>query len=252
MKKVVAMLLAAAALLSFSGCQQAKDESYTVEEGKLIVSTEAGFAPYEYEQNGEIVGVDIEIAQTIADELGLELVVMDMSFEDAILAPHEGTADLAAAGLTVTEDRKDAVSFSVEYLQTEQVIVTKAGDSSIADEATMLTKTVGVQSGSSSELYYSEQMSGEMKAFTTYQEAADALKAGKIDCIVMDHLAAEMLVQDNPELEVQPVVLYEDSIAFAVEIDNAKLLEKINPIMQELIDSGKVDELVEKHMANAK
>ena len=251
MKKVLVMILATATLLTLSACKKVDNKQYTVESGKLIVSTEAGFAPYEYVQDGKIVGVDVDIAQVIADELGLELVIQDMDFEKAILAPHEGTADLVAAGLTVTEDRKDAVSFSVEYLQTEQVVVTKSGEASIVDEASMLNKKVGVQSGSSSELYYSDSITGEMKSYLTYQEAADALKAGKIDCIVMDHLAAEMLVAANAELEVQPFVLYEDSVAFAVEIDNDALLEKINPIMQELIDSGKVDEFVETHMANS-
>ena len=252
MKKKMAVLMAAMMLLSLAACGKGEKEQISVESGKLIMATEAAFAPYEYKSNGEIVGVDVEIAQAIADELGLELVIQDMEFEKAILAPHEGTADLTAAGLTVTEERKDVVSFSVEYMQTEQVVVTKAGDTSITDEATMLSKTVGVQSGSSSELYYSESMTGEMKAYVTYQEAADALKGSEIDCIVMDHLAAEMLVAQNLELEVQPFTLYEDSVAFAVEIDNDALLEKINPIIQKMVDDGTVEKLVQKHMESAK
>jgi len=251
MKKMLAMLLAVITLLTLGACGAKQNAQYTVEKGKLIMSTEAGFAPYEYIEDGKIVGVDVDIAQAIADELGLELVIMDMDFEKAVLAPHEGAADFAASGIAVTEERKNAVSFTVEYLQTKQVVVAMAGETSITDEASMLSKVLGVQTGSSSELLYMDQVSGEMKSYLKYQEAADALKAGEIQCIAMDDLAAQMLVAQNPELEVLPFTLYEDSVAFAVEIDNDALLEKINPIMQNLIDSGKVNEFVEKHMANS-
>ena len=250
MKKVLAMFLAAATMLSLSACGKKANEQFTVESGKLIMSTEAGFAPYEYVKDGKIVGVDVDIAEEIASQLGLELVVVDMDFDKAILAPHEGTADFAAAGIAVTESRKDAVSFSVEYLQTAQVVVTKAGDNSVSDEASMLSKTIGVQSGSTAELNYAEK-AANCKSFLKYQEAADALKAGEIGCIVMDNRAAQMLVANNAELSVCSFNLYEDSVAFAVEIDNKALLEKINPIMQKLIDSGKVEEFVQNHMANS-
>ncbi len=249
MKKVLAVLLAVMTLLTLGACGAKQSAQYTVEAGKLIMSTEAGFAPYEYLQDGKIVGVDVDIAQAIADELGLELVIMDMDFEKAVLAPHEGTADFAASGIAVTEERKNAVSFSVEYLQTSQVVVAMAGETSISDEASMLSKVVGAQIGSSSEQLYKDKC--EMKSYLKYQEAADALKAGEIQCIAMDNLAAQMLVAQNPELEVLPITLYEDSVAFAVEIDNDALLEKINPIMQKLIDSGKVNEFVQTHMANS-
>ncbi len=250
MRKLLSVLLAAGMLLSLSACKNASQDEYTVEKGKLIMSTEAGFAPYEYVEDGKIVGIDVDIAKAIADELKLELVIQDMDFEKAILAPHEGTADFAAAGIAVTESRKDVVSFSTEYLKTAQVVVAAAGETSISDEATMLASVIGVQSGSSAEMYYAEK-AAECKSFLKYQEAADALKTGNIKCIVMDNMAAQMLVANNEGLEVLPFTLYEDSVAFAVEIDNKALLEKINPIMNELLSSGKIDELVQKHMENS-
>ncbi len=250
MKKVLALILAVIMLLTFSACRSAQNALYTVESGKLIMATEAGFAPYEYVKDGKIVGVDVDIAQAIADELGLELVIKDMDFDKAVLAPHEGSADFAAAAIAVTENRKDVVSFSTEYLKTSQVVVAMAGDSSITDEASMLSKVIGVQTGSKAEDLYAEEATGA-KSYLKYQEAAEALKSGEIQCIVMDNLAATMLVSENTELAVLPFALYEDSIAFAVEIDNSALLEKINPVMEKLISSGKVNEFIQNHMANS-
>lgn len=250
MKKIFAMILAMVMLLTMAACGSAQKAQYTVESGKLIMATEAGFAPYEYMVDGKIVGVDVDIAKAIANELGLELVIKDMDFAKAVLAPHEGTADFAAAGIAVTESRKEVVSFSTEYLKTSQVVVAAAGESSIKDEASMLGKVIGVQTGSKAEDLYAEKAAGA-KSYPKYQEAADALKAGDIQCIVMDNLAATMLIAENPELEIMPFSLYEDSLAFAVEIDNDELLAKINPIMKKLLESGKIDEFVQNHMANS-
>ncbi len=250
MKKLLAVILSAAMLLTFNACGSTQKTQYTVESGKLIMATEAGFAPYEYVKDGKIVGVDVDIAQAIADELNLELVIKDMEFDKAVLAPHEGTADFAAAGIAVTESRKDVVSFSTEYLKTSQVVVAVAGDGSISDEASMLSKVIGVQTGSKAEDLYAEKAAGA-RSYLKYQEAANALKSGDIQCIVMDNLAATVLVSENEGLEIMPFALYEDSIAFAVEIDNSALLEKINPVMEKLIKDGKINEFIQNHMENS-
>ena len=146
------------------------------------------------------------------------------------------------------------MDFSVEYASSKQVVVVKKGDTSITDEASMMTKIVGVQQGTTADIVYGDTEAypnGNVQAYKKYLVAADDLKNGKIDCIVMDDLPAQMIVQQNPELEVLDMELFTDKYAFALKKGNQELLDKINPILQELVESGKVEEFTKKHMENA-
>lgn len=278
MKKLLAMLLSAAMMVSFAACGESKEkeestpapstENKTEEKteaadkdadkketkGKLVMSTEAGFAPYEYVEGENIVGIDVDIANEIAKELGLELEIMDVDFTNALLAPQQGKSDFAAAGISITEDRKETMDFSIEYAQSKQVIVAKADDTSITDEATMLTKTIGVQQGTTADMVYGDTEAhpdAKIQSYKKYLVAADNLKNGKIDCIVMDELPAKMIVENNAELKILDVELFTDKYAFAVKKGNQELLDQINPILEEMIQSGKIEEFTKKHMENA-
>ena len=269
MKKFAVLLLAAIMVTSVAACTTTEEEKTTaqnqdapgqeqalplVTEGKLIMSTNAGFAPYEYLEGDSIVGVDVDIAQYIADELNLELEIMDVDFTNALLAPQQNKSDFAAAGVSITEERKKSMDFSVEYASSKQVVVVKKGDTSITDEASMMTKIVGVQQGTTADIVYGDTEAypnGKVQAYKKYLVAADDLKNGKIDSIVMDDLPAQMIVQQNPELEVLDMELFTDKYAFALKKGNQELLDKINPILQELVESGKVEEFTKKHMENA-
>ncbi len=272
MKKLFTLLLAAAMVASFAACGQKENgtttpaegntpaanttgkEGETKASGKFIMATEAGFAPYEYVEGDTIIGVDVDIAQYIANELNMELEIMDVDFTNALLAPQQNKADFAAAGISITEERKESMDFTIEYASSKQVIVVKKGDTSITDEATMIAKTVGVQQGTTADLVYSDTEAypgATVQAYKKYLVAADDLKNGKIDCIVMDELPAQMIIEQNQDLEILDVELFTDKYAFAVKKGNQELLDMINPILQELVDSGKIEEFTKKHMENA-
>lgn len=278
MRKILALMLSAALMVSFTACSKAGDVNEdtttadnttpsesntettenatlpTVNSGKLTMSTEAGFAPYEYLEGENIVGIDVDIATEIANQLGIELEITDVDFTNALLAPQQGKSDFAAAGISITEERKETMDFSIEYASSKQVIVVKKGDTSITDEDSMIQKTVGVQSGTTADLVYGDTEAfpdAKIQSYKKYMVAAGDLKNGKIDCIVMDELPAQMIVESNPDLEILGVELFTDKYAFAVKKGNQELLDKINPILQQMIDDGKIDEFTKKHMEQA-
>lgn len=269
MKKLLAMLLAATMMASFAACSsenksetkpettpgsENKTEEKT-EGGVLTMSTEAGFAPYEYMEGESIVGIDVDIANEVANQLGLTLEILDVDFTNALLAPQQGKSDFAAAGISITEERKETMDFSIEYAESKQVIVVKKGDTSITDEDTMLGKIIGVQQGTTADLVYGDTEAfpnAQVQPYKKYLVAADDLKNGKIECIVMDELPAKMIVEQNSDtLEILDVELFTDKYAFAVKKGNQELLDKINPILEEMLKSGKIDEFTKKHMENA-
>ena len=257
MKKILALLMAAAMMMSFAACGEKEETAEGSKEtgsDKLIMSTEAGFAPYEYMEGEKIVGIDVDIASEIAKELGKELEILDVDFTNALLAPQQDKSDFAAAGISITEDRKEKMDFSIEYAESKQVIVVKAGDTSITDEASMLTKIIGVQQGTTADLVYGsteDYPDAKIQSYKKYLVAADDLKNGKIECIVMDELPAKMIVEQNKELEILDVELFTDKYAFAVKKGNQELLDKINPILEKMLESGKIAEFTQKHMENA-
>lgn len=257
MKKLLAVLLASVMAFGMTACGKS-DKNETTDakapEGKLIMATEAGFAPYEYVEGEEIVGIDVDIAKEIANALGMELVINDMDFTAALLAAQDGSASFAAAGISITEDRLKTMDFTTEYAESKQVILVKAGseaETAIVDEETMLASKIGAQQGTTADLVYSEEHSDNMSLYKKYAVAADDLKNGKIDCIVMDELPATMLVEKNPELKILDVELFTDKYAFAVQKGNEELLEKLNTELEKLIESGKIEEFTNAHMEKA-
>ena len=256
MKKLFAILLTGLMTMSFVACGNKENVSENADApaGKLIMATEAGFAPYEYMEGEEIVGIDVDIAKAIAEELGMELEIQDMDFTNALLAAQDGSASFAAAGISITEDRKKTMDFTVEYAESKQVILVKKGseaESAIVDEESMLKTNIGVQQGTTADLVYGEDYADQIKLYKKYAVAADDLKNGKIDCIVMDELPAKMLVEKNNELVILDAELFTDKYAFAVQKGNDELVGKLNASLTKLIEEGKVEEFTKAHMEKA-
>lgn len=254
MKKLVSLLLAGVLMLSMVACGSTDED--TDKKEKLIVGTEAGFAPYEYMTGNEVVGVDMDIAKAIADELGMELEIKNMDFDGALLAVQEGKVDFVAAGVSVDPERDEVMDFSHEYVSsTEVVVVNKANPTvSVAGDALAGTdldgKIVAVQQGNIADIWVSNEENcapEEIKRYTKFAQAAEDLKNGKVDCIVMDQLPAEELVAANEELEILDGVLFEDKYAIAVDEGNQELLDKINAVIDKLIEDGKIDEFIANH-----
>lgn len=245
MKKRILSVVVIAAITAtmFAGCQ--KKESDT-----LIVGTEAGFAPYEYLEGDKVVGIDMDIAQAIADSMGKELVIKNMDFDGALAAVQNGTIDFVAAGVSVDEDRKKVMDFSTDYVNSTEVVVVNKANSAVTavSDEDLADKIVGVQQGNIADFYVEANIAAkEIKRYTKFAQAAEDLKNSKIDCIVMDQYPAEELVAANPELSILDGTLFEDKYAIAVKKGNTELLDKINTVIQDLKDSGKIDEFTANH-----
>lgn len=213
-------------------------------DNQIVMVTEAGFAPYEFYDGDEIVGVDVEIAKEIAKSLGKELVIKDVYFNSIINELKSGKADFAAAGMSITEDRKKEVDFTIEYVTSNQVVVVKKG-SNIKSVDDISDKRISVQLGTVADSYVEENLpNAKLNKLKTFLVAAEDVKNNKSDCIIMDKLPAVELVKKNPELEILDEVLFEDKYAIAVKKGNKELLDSINKVLTKLVNNGKIDEYI--------
>ena len=218
------------------------------ENEKLIMVTEAGFAPYEFYDGEEIVGVDVEIAKKIAEKAGKELEIKDTDFDSIINEVKTGKADFAAAGLSITEERLEEVDFSVEYAVSKQVIIVK-NESEAESIEDFNGKKVAVQLGTIADLVLSDENPEiELVQHKKYLLAVEDLKADKVDAIVLDSLPAEEIVSKNPELKILEKELLTDKYGIAVQKGNTELLEIINEVLQELMDNNKIEEYTVKYL----
>ena len=216
-------------------------------ENELVLVTEAGFAPYEYYEDGKIVGVDIDIAYEIAKELGKELVIKDVSFDFVINEVKSGKADFAAAGISITPERAEEVDFTMEYTVSNQVVVVKKG-SNIKNFDDIKDKKIAVQLGTVADLYASENYKdATIVSHKKYLSAVEDVKTGKADLIIMDELPAKEIVKENDNLVILDGVLFQDKYGMIVKKGNDELKEEINKVLKRMINDGTIDKLVLKH-----
>ena len=214
------------------------------------MATEAGFAPYEYTEDGStVIGVDVDIANEIAKAMGKELVIQNMNFDSALLAVQQGKVDFAAAGISVTPEREEQMDFSIEYTTSKQVVVVKKDAGRVASvDALNADTVVGVQGGTVADSYCQDDLgTKDLKQYSKFMEAAMDLKNDKIDCIIMDSLPAEQMVAENDDLEILDGEVFTDKYAIAVQKGNKEMLDQINEVLQKLVDDGKVDEFIINH-----
>lgn len=274
MKKFVkglAFVLAGTMLLGMVGCGSASNSSATedttdtvaqsssdsadvktVSAGKFTWATNAEFEPYEYREGDKVVGIDAELADAIAEKLGLEAEVEDMAFDSIIPAVTSGKADVGLAGMTASEDRKVSVDFSDTYVEAGQVIIVKKG-SDIKDASGLSGKTVGVQLGTTGDLYVSDPQNVEnvtVQQFPKGADAVEALKTDKIDAVVIDNQPAKKFVENNSDIKILDEPLTQESYAIAVAKDNKQLLDAVNKALAELKESGELDSILNKYLAS--
>lgn len=234
MKKVIFLTLIMSFLLV--GCTKNKNE--------LVMVTEAGFAPYEYYEDGKIVGVDVAIAEEIAKAMGKELVVKDIFFDSIINELKSGKADMGLAGMSITEERLKEVDFSIEYIKSRQVVIVKKS-SSIKSIKDIKNKKIAVQLGTIADSYVTnEKLTNNIVRQKKYLSMIEDLKANKVDLVVMDELPAKEIIKTNSNLKLLDGYVFEDSYGIAVKKGNAELLNKINEVLTRLISEGKIDEYV--------
>ena len=217
--------------------------------GVLVMATNAEFPPYEYHDGGEIVGIDAEIAKAIAGELGMELEIEDIAFESIIPEITSGKADMGLAGMTVTEDRKQSVDFSDTYAKASQKVIVKE-DSEIASPDDLAGKIVGVQLGTTGDIYVSdlEADGTTVERYNKGFEAVQALSQGKIDAVVIDGEPAKTFVAQTEGLKILEESFTDEEYAIAVKKGNTELLDKINGALKTLKENGTLDEIVAKYI----
>ena len=223
----------------------------TVTPGKLTMATNAQFPPYEYYEGDKIVGIDAEIAEAIANKLGLELVIDDMEFNSIITAVSTGAADMGLAGMTVTDERKLEVNFSTSYAKGVQSIIVKEGsaitsyDDLAADGAAY---KIGVQLGTTGDIYASDEFGTRVTQYNNGSEAVLALLAGDIDCIIIDNEPAKAFVAANEGLAVLDSSYADEDYAACFSKNNEALLNAVNQAIEELILDGTIDAIIEKYI----
>ena len=251
---VVAMALAMALSLGACGSKDKEEASSNTSSGsgKSVFGTNAEFPPFEYVTSngtiGEFDGIDIAIAKQIAEEQGKTAEINNMEFDSLLLALQNGQVDAVIAGMTISDERKEAVDFSIPYYTATQVMIVKQ-DSDITKAADMEGKKIVVIQGYTGETCVKD-MGYDYEAFKKGSEAILELVNGKCDVVVIDSATAEKYVGDNAGLKI-----VEDSTAFeaeeygiAVKKGNTELLDQINASIQKMLDNGTVSELSAKYL----
>ena len=221
----------------------------TVNAGKLTMSTNAAFPPYEMTtDDGGFEGIDIEIAGAIAAKLGLELQVDDMDFDAALLAVQNGKSDIVMAGVTVTDDRKAVMDFSDSYSTGVQVVIVKEGSDVTIDN--LGEKMIGTQRGTTGYIYCSDDYGDDhVVAYDNGITAVQALLNGQVDCVVIDSAPASEFVANNAGLQILDTEYVTEDYAIGIGKGNTALLDAVNGALAELKADGTIDSIVSKYIS---
>ena len=286
MKKFLTMILALAMMMSLAACGSSSDEKKnsepsagetvtddtnaagdqagaaepaaveTVEEGKLIMSTNAQFPPYEMlADDGSFEGIDVEVAGLIAEKLGLELEVQDMGFTACLEAVQNGRSDIAMAGITVNEERLVSMDFTESYATGVQVVVVPEGSPIETPDDLVDAKLIGTQEGTTGYIFCSDTPEnggyGEdhVVAYEDGAVAIQALLSGKVDCMVIDNEPAKAYVAANPGLKILDTEFAVEDYAIAVKKGNSQLQEAVNGALKELQEDGSIQKVVDKYIS---
>lgn len=256
MKKIIALTLAVLMVACmFAGCSEKEENTLkTVEDGKLIMSTNAAFPPYEMvADDGSFEGIDVEIAGAIAEKLGLELVVDDMDFDAALLAVQQNKSDIVMAGVSVTEERLLVMNFSESYATGVQVVIVPEGSDVTMDN--LGEKMIGCQRGTTGYIYASDSPEnggyGEdhVTAYDNGASAVQALLNGQVDCVIIDSAPAAEFVAANPGLTTLDGNWVEEAYAIGMNKENTALLDAVNAALAELTADGTVQSIIDKYIS---
>ena len=247
MKKLTGILLTVVLVMCLAGCGNSK--TGTAQDGVLVMATNAEFPPYEYHEGSAIVGIDAEIAAAIAEKMGCELQIEDIAFDSIIPEVTSGKADMGMAGMTVTEERMQNVDFSTTYAIARQVVIVADG-SGITSLDDLEGKTIGVQQGTTGDIYATEEFGDDhIERYAKGMEAVQALSQGKIDAVIIDNEPAKVFVSENTGLVILDEAYADEEYAIAVKKGNTVLLEQINKALEELKADGTLDAIVAKYIS---
>ena len=235
MKYIAKLLLLTVLAIFLTGCGNE-------ERPKLVMVTNAAFPPYEYVVGNKIDGIDPEIVRRIADELGYELIIQDMAFESVIASVQSGKGDVAASGITVTEERKKQVNFTIPYVVANQMIILPK-NSPVKQISDLKKLRIGVQHGTTGDLYVSKNIR-EPERYANGALATAALVAGKLDAVVIDQEPAEVFVRQMPRLMLFGEPLTSEEYAFAISKKNPELLKQFNDHLYLMKENGSLAAII--------
>lgn len=266
-RKAASLVLAVLLLLSLLAgtAVPALAASKTENKRTLVMATCADFPPYEYKEGDSVVGIDPAVAKEIAKKLGMNLQIVDVSFDSVLAGVQTGKYDIGMSGITASAEREKSVNFTTPYTTTKQVVIIREGSpySSINDFYTKdssgkkITRDeimVGVQTGTTGQLYSdkgpSEQGFGSehVTKYKTGADAVQALKIGKVQAVILDELPAKSFVAANQGLKIMNTPYLTESYSIAISKDNPELLKRVNAALQELINDGTLDKIKTKYI----
>ena len=248
MKKLFAMVLVLIMLMASAA---------HADGDKLIVGASCDFPPYEYYDGEDIVGIEVEMLQVIAERLNLEFEIQDMAFDSIIAAVTSGKVDVGMSGFTVTEERKLSVDFTISYTKAKQSVVVPAEGSQINDVEDLYaegaTFAVGVQNSTTGDLYITDDVETmglllDIQRFIKYPDAINALKSGKLECVILDDQVAKAFVAENPDLKMLDTAYADEDYAMCLAKDNP-LTEQINAVLEEMLEDGTMQAIIDKYIS---
>ena len=247
MKKIVSFILVM--MLVLTGVAMAEGNT-------LVMGTNAEFPPYEFYEGTEIVGIDAEIAAAICERLGYTLVIEDMAFDALIPAVQSGKVDFVMAGMTVTEERQQSVNFSDSYATGVQVvIVMEDSDITSVDDLFEGGYAIGVQLATTGDLYATWDLEDTglctVDRYNKGADAVEALKAGKVDCVIIDNEPAKAFVAANEDLVILDTQYAVEDYAIAFSFENEDLMDDFNAELAAMKEDGTIDEIVAKYIGSS-
>ena len=247
MKKIVSFILVM--MLVLTGVAMAEGKT-------LVMGTNAEFPPYEFYEGTEIVGIDVEIAAAICERLGYTLVIEDMAFDSLIPAVQSGKVDFVMAGMTVTEERMQSVNFSDSYATGVQVvIVTEDSEITSVDDLFNGGYSIGVQLATTGDLYATWDLEDTglctVDRYNKGADAVEALKAGKVDCVIIDNEPAKAFVAANEGLVILDTQYAVEDYAIAFSFDDEDLMDDFNAELAAMKEDGTIDEIVAKYIGSS-
>ena len=245
-KKMVSLMLCVCMAVAVAGCGGKKFNN-PKKGDELIMATNAYFEPYEYYEGDAVVGIDAEIAQAIADKMGMTLKIEDMEFDSIIAAVNSGKAHIGVAGMTVTEDRLENVDFSDSYTTATQVIIVQEG-SEIAGADDLEGKKVGVQLGTTGDIFAADIKDVQLEQYNKGMDAVQALANGMIDAVIIYNEPAKQIVAKAEGLTILEEEFVTEEYAIAVAKGNEELLDDINKALDAIIADGTVKGIVDKYI----
>ena len=251
MKKILSLVLVLSMVASLVACGNANSGAgSTGGTNKLVMCTNAEFPPYEYKEGGEFKGIDVEAAKKIGEKLGMEVEILDIAFDSLIPTVNSGKADFAMAGMTVTEDRLQNVDFSHTYQTAVQAIIVPI-DSSIVDSGDLYDKKIGVQLGTTGDIYCTDDFGdANVSRYPKIVDGVQAMKTGAIDaCVVDDQVAKAVVASDASSFKILESPYAEEEYAIAIKKGNTDLLDKINKAIDEMIANGELKAIVDKYIS---